>query len=409
MAIASKILASPLWAQVAVALFLGAFAGIVLPSWTPYWHWMGTLFLTSIKMLVLPLIFVSLITGVASLGDVRRLGRIGLKTFSLYFLTTAIAIPIGLGVAVLMAPGTGITLGEFSVNPATTSPSYASTWVIPENAFAAFAEGNTLQVIVFSLLLGLGACVTGDKSEVFVSTVESFGSIVFALTDIVIRLAPLGVFALTSTATAMHGAAVLLPLLKLVICLYIGCGLHLALGIPALIKLFTSLSPMQFYRGIVEAQIVAFSTTTAAGTLPVTMACAEQNLGVSRQISAFVLPVGATVNMDGTALYQALAAVFIAQAYGVELAFADYIAIATITLIASIGTAAIPAAGLVVLSMVLTSAGLPLEGLALVAGVDRVLDMARTATNVSGDSAVALIVAHSEQQLDREVFNAPAA
>jgi Na+/H+-dicarboxylate symporter len=409
MKLAGKALRAPLWAQVTVALFLGALAGAFLGNWTPYWSWLGSLFLTLIKMLVLPLIFVSLVGGVASLGDVQRLGRIGLKTFSLYFLTTAIAIPIGLAVAIMMAPGEGVSLAELVANPVAPAQTTASPSLIPDNAFAAFAQGNTLQVIVFSLLLGLGACVAGEKSQPFVALVESFGSVVFTLTDIVIRMAPLGVFALTSAATAEHGATVLLPLLKLVLCLYLGCGLHLALGLPLLIKLFTGLSPIQFYRGILEAQVVAFSATTAAGPLPVTMACAEQNLGVSRQISAFVLPVGATVNMDGTALYQALAAVFIAQVYGVDLAFADYLGIATITFVASIGTAAIPAAGLVVLSMVLSSAGLPLEGLALVAGVDRVLDMARTATNVSGDSAVALIVARSENQLDREVFDAPAA
>lgn len=396
----------PLWLQVAVALGAGVLAGALVPELTGYWSWMGDVFLTLIRMLVLPLIFVSLVGGVASLGDIRQLGRIGLKTFGLYFLTTALAIPTGLLIALALEPGSGLTLtlpeaAEAAVPMAPTGS------LIPANAFAAFAEGNTLQVIVFSLLIGIGACIAGSDSEPFLGVVQSLSRIVFALTDLVIRFAPLGVFALASTATALHGAAVLLPLAKLVFCLYLGCGLHLAVGLPVLLRLFTGLSPWRFYRGMLEAQIVAFSTTTAAGTLPVTMSCVEQNLGVSRRISGFVLPVGATVNMDGTALYQSLAAVFIAQVYGIDLSAMELAAIAFVTLLASIGTAAIPSAGLVVLSMVLSSAGLPLEGIGLIAGVDRVLDMARTATNVSGDGAVTLIVAHSENQWNREIFHAP--
>jgi Na+/H+-dicarboxylate symporter len=388
---------------------LGALAGVFVPAMTPYWGWMGEVFLTLIRMLVLPLIFVSLVCGVASLGDVRQLGRIGLKTFGLYLLTTALAIPVGLLLAAILEPGSGMMMALPDTPQAPPGASDASSWLIPANAFAAFAEGNTLQVIVFSMFIGIGACIVGADSDPFISAVKSLSAIVFALTDLVIRLAPLGVFALASEATADHGAAVLLPLARLIASLYLGCAIHLAITLPLLIGLFTGLSPVQFYRGILEAQVVAFSTTTAAGTLPVTMSCVEDNLGVSRKISSFVLPVGATVNMDGTALYQVLAAVFVAQVYGIDLGLASYMSIGAITLAASVGTAAIPSAGLVVLSMVLSGAGLPLEGIALVAGVDRIMDMARTATNVSGDSAVALIVAHSEGNLDREVFDAPAA
>lgn len=262
-----------------------------------------------------------------------------------------------------------------------------------------------LQVV---LALLAGSCAAGERAAPFVAVVDGLAAVVYVLTDWVIRLAPLGVFALASRVTADHGLELLLPLGKLVLCLYLGCLVHLAVNLSALLWFGARLSPVQFFRGILEAQVVAFSTTTAAGTLPVTMACARHNLGVSRDVASFVLPVGATVNMDGTALYQALAAVFIAQVYGVELGVEAYLGIAAATVIASIGTAAIPAAGLVVLSMVLSSAGLPLEGLALVAGIDRILDMARTVVNVSGDGAVATIVAEWEGQLDRECFDEPA-
>jgi len=404
----TTVLRTPLWLQVLLALGAGAFAGVLLPQAVPWWAWLGDLFLRLIRMLVLPLIFVSLVGGIASLGDIGRLGRIGLRTFGLYLLTTLLAIPVGLLLGALLDPGAGISLSSSAALPTDGSVMPSPLELVPVNPFAAFSSGNTLQVILFSLLLGIGSCMVAERSAPFIAVVDALAAVVYALTDLVIRLAPLGVFALASQITAEHGLELLLPLGKLVLCLYLGCLLHLALNISSLLWFGAGLSPRQFFRGILEAQVVAFSTTTAAGTLPVTMACARHNLGVSREVAGFVLPVGATVNMDGTALYQALAAVFIAQVYGVELDLGAYAGIGVATLIASIGTAAIPAAGLVVLSLVLSSTGLPLEGVALIAGIDRVLDMARTAVNVSGDSAVAAIVARWDGQLDQEVFDAPA-
>jgi len=397
----------PLWLQVLLGLLAGSVAGVVVPELTAWWAPLGELFLRLIKMLVGPLIFVSLVGAVSHLGSLGRLGRIGIKTFSIYFLTTAMAIPLGLLVAAMLQPGAGIEFGVVrGESPPAAPPLNRWTDLVPVSPVAAFADGNTLQIIVFSLLLGVGACIAGERAEGFNRFIDSAAAVVLSLTDIVIRFAPVGVFALMSVVTAEYGLSVLLPLLKLVLTVYLGCILHLAVTISLLLRRLAGVSPLQFFRGIVEAQILAFSTTTAAGTLPVTMACTRNNLGVSDEVSAFVLPVGATVNMDGTALYQAVVAVFVAQAYGLDLQPTHFMAIGSTAFIASVGTAAVPAAGLVVLSMVLAAAGLPVEGIALVAGIDRILDMARTTVNVTGDAAVATIVARYEGALDRSIFNA---
>jgi Na+/H+-dicarboxylate symporter len=397
----------PIWLKVMLGLFLGALAGPFLGPAITYVEPVGHAFIAAIKMLVMPLIFVSLVGGIASVGDLNKMGRIGLKTFGLYLATTLVAIPIGLVMAIILQPGAGMNLQvtEQAVNNNAQRAAPSLLDIIPTNPFQAFAEGDTLQVIVFSILLGIAIAATGDKAEPFNKVVESLAAIINKLISMIIELAPFGVFALISVVTARYGIEVLLPMAKLILALYVGCLLHALLILGGLVKFIAKLSPVQFFRGIFEAQIVAFSTTSAAGTLPVTISCTRHNLGVSKEVAGFVLPVGATVNMDGTALYQALAAVFIAQAYGIPLGPTEYLTILGTTIVASIGTASVPAAGLVVLSMVLSTAGLPLEGIALVAGIDRILDMARTAVNVTGDATVALLVASSEGALDRDIFN----
>ena len=397
----------PIWLKIMLGLFLGALAGPFLGASITYVEPVGQAFIAAIKMLVMPLIFVSLVGGIASIGDLNKMGRIGLKTFCLYLATTAAAIPIGLVMAIILKPGVGMNLQvtEQAVNDNASQPATSLLDLIPTNPFQAFAEGNTLQVIVFSILLGIAITAVGNKAEPFNKVIESLAAIINKLIAMIIALAPFGVFALISVVTARYGIEVLLPMAKLILALYAGCLLHAFLILGGLVKFIGKLSPLQFFRGIFEAQIVAFSTTSAAGTLPVTISCARHNLGVSKEVAGFVLPVGATVNMDGTALYQALAAVFIAQAYGIVLGPAEYLTILGITVLASIGTAAIPSAGLVVLSVVLSGVGLPLEGIALVAGIDRILDMARSTVNVTGDATVALLVASSEGALDRDIFN----
>lgn len=395
-----------IWQKVLIGLFLGCITGIVLGEKAIILDPIGKAFIASIKMLVVPLIFVSLVCGVTAIKDITRMGRIGIKTFSAYIITTAMAIPVGLLLAVLIEPGAGMTLGDsISIEPK-AAPTMIDTLlgVIPTNPFEAFATGKVLQVILFSILLGIAINLVGEKAEPVKEIFNSFNEIIYKLTDIVISFAPYGVFALIATTAGKYGLEMLLPLGKVILGVYAGCILHAVLTLGGGIALLTRLNPIQFFKGIFEAQLVAFSTTTAAGTLPVTMACARHNLGVSKETASFVLPIGTTINLDGTALYQALTAVFIAQAYGIDLGMSEYFMILLTAVLASIGTAAVPGGGLIVLSLVLTSVGLPLEGIALVAGIDRILDMARTTVNVTGDAAIAVIIAHSEGELDKDIY-----
>lgn len=395
----------PVWLRILVGLLAGALAGPLLGEHAMLLEPVGDLFLTAIRMLVMPLIFVSLVGGIASVGSLSRMGRIGGKTFALYVLTTAMAIPVGIALGLLLEPGAGLQLAL--PENVGIAPGGSQNWlaILPDNPVRAFADGNTLQVIVFSVLVGVAVIAAGEAAQPFRQLVDSAAAVIFKLTELVIATAPIGVFALIAVVTARHGFGSLLPLGKLIVALYLGCLLHGAVTLAALVRFGTGLSPLQFFRGIFEAQMVGFSTTSAAGTLPVTLSCARHNLGISRDIAGFVLPVGATINMDGTAIYQALVALFVAQVYGIDLAFADYLTLLLVTVMASIGTASVPAAGLVAMSIVLSALGLPLEGIALVAGVDRILDMARTTLNITGDAAVALVVASSESALDREVFH----
>lgn len=397
----------PIWTRVLIGLVAGALTGAVFGERILWLDPVGQAFIAAIKMLVVPLIFVSLVGGISSIGDLGRMGRIGGRTVGWYLVTTAAAIPVGLAIAVWLQPGAGMGLVPPSATAATETPSLADSLValIPENAFAAFSSGDNLQVIVFSLLFGIALAAVGEKGTPVTRLVDALAAVIFKLTEMIIAVAPIGVFALIAVTTGRYGIDVLLPLGKLIAGVYAGCLIHAVVTLGGLLAFVGGVSPLQFFRGVLEAQIVAFSTTTAAGTLPVTISCARHNLGVSEEVSGFVLPIGATINMDGTAIYQAVAAVFIAQAYGIDLTPLQYATILVAAVLASIGTAAIPAAGLMVLSIVLTSVGLPLEGIALVAGIDRILDMARTTVNVTGDAAVSVLVAKGEGELDLDIFN----
>jgi Na+/H+-dicarboxylate symporter len=395
-----------IWQKVMIGLVLGCATGVIFGEDATVLHPIGMAFIGAIKMLVVPLIFVSLVCGVTAIKDVTKMGRIGIKTLSAYIITTTIAIPIGLAIAVWLQPGAGMDLGGASSIQVGTSPNLLDTLlgIIPNNPIAALAEGNVLQIILFAIFLGASINLVGEKAAPVKAVFDSFADIMYKLTDIVISFAPLGVFALIATTAGTYGLDVLLPLGKVVLGVYLACLIHMIVTLCGGLFLFTGLHPIQFLKGIFEAQLVAFSTTTAAGTLPVTMACVRHNLGVSKDTASFVLPVGATINLDGTAIYQALTAAFIAQAYGIDLGMAEYGTILLTAVLASIGTASIPGGGLIMLSLVLSSVGLPLEGIALVAGIDRILDMARTTINVTGDAAVAILIAHSEGELDKKIY-----
>ena len=401
-----------LWKQIFLALTAGLIIGVALnmsgnadiaTSIKP----VGDLFIRGIKMLIVPLIFVSLVTGVASLQNLSTMGRISIKTFVLYLATTAVAITIGLGLAVLFQPGVGVDLGTAAAVSAKTAPTLTETilGLVPTNPVAAFAEGNVLQIIVFAIFVGLAITLAGDAAKPVRAFFDSAAEVMYKLTSIIISFAPYGVFALMVWVAGAYGMDVLAPLAKVIALVYVGCVVHAALVYAGLIKFVARLNPVRYFQGSIEPVMVAFTSTSSSGTLPVTMMSAERNLGVSRSVSSFVLPLGATINMDGTALYQGVCAVFIAQAYGVDLTTGQYLTIVLTATLASIGTAGVPGAGLIMLSLVLASVGLPLEGVAIIAGIDRILDMARTALNVAGDCAVSCVIARSEGELDEKTYD----
>ena len=395
-----------LWKRILGAMLLGIVVGLLMHTSSVVLAPIGELFLNAIKMLIVPLLFFSLVSGISTMADPKRMGRVGMKAFGLYLLTTFLAISLGLLISTLSQPGAGVEIASQPV----VLPERSDTWgdalvnLVPPNPIASFAEGNVLQIIVFSLLFGIAITLAGEEGEPVARVCHAGAAVMYRLTRIVMELAPLGVFALMAVVAGNHGLDVLLPLLKMVLVFYIACLLHAGLVLPAILHFVGRLRARRFFAGIVDAQAVAFSTASSAGTLPVSLTCARENLGVSRPVASFVLPLGATINMDGTAIYQGIAAVFLAQAYGVELSLAHYLVIVFTSTLASIGTAGIPGAGLIMLSLVLQSVGLPLEGLALVAGVDRIMDMARTTVNVTGDLMISVLVAQSEGELDESIF-----
>ncbi|HAT85947.1 MAG TPA: dicarboxylate/amino acid:cation symporter [Rhizobiales bacterium] len=403
-----------LWKQIVVGLVLGIVVGCVLnmtgnAAIAGTIKYIGTVFLSLIKMLIVPLIFVSLVCGMASIGDIARMGRIGLKAIVFYLLTTAFAITIGLVLGTLFQPGVGIDLGTAVAMEAKAAPSFLDQLVaiVPKNPIAAAADGKVLQIIFFAILFGLSINLVGEVGKPVRDFFESLNSVVLKLTEIVISFAPYGVFALMAWVAGTYGLDLLLPLGTVIAALYIGCVLHAIFVYGGLITVLGRLNPVRFFQGIVEPQIVAFTSTSSSGTLPVTMTAVQKNLGVNRSIASFTLPLGATINMDGTAMYQGVAALFVAQAFGVDLGMSEYVTIILTATLASIGTAGVPGAGLVMLSLVLSSVGLPLEGVAIIAGIDRILDMARTSLNVTGDAACTVLIAKSENELELAAYDKP--
>lgn len=396
-----------LWMKILIGLFLGVLVGQIFPEFSLGIKPIGDIFINSIKMLIVPLIFSSLLVGIASMEDTKKMGRVGLKTFGLYLFTTAIAITIGLSIGTIMQPGKGVDLGSTTQMKNVDPQPFSETLVniVPQNPVQAAAEAQVLQIIVFALLFGIALNLAGEKGKIVINFFDGVAEGMYKLTNMVMELAPYGVFALMAYISSIYGLAVLLPLLKVLIGVYIGCLLHAFITIGGALTLVARLNPIPFFKGIIDALAVAYSTASSSGTLPLTMRCARKNLGVSDSMASFVLPLGATINMDGTAMYQGVAALFIAQAYGIDLQFGHYITIILTSTLASIGSAGVPGAGLIMLTLVLNSVGLPVEGIAIIAGIDRVLDMARTTINVTGDCMVTVLVAKSEGEFDLKTYN----
>lgn len=397
-----------LWVKIILGLILGVIFGTLAPQYAGYVKPVGDLFINSIKMLIVPLIFSSLLVGVTGMDDIKKMGRVGLKTFSLYLATTAFAITIGLAIGTILQPGAGLDYQVPAKSAITQSSSTFSATIvnlIPKNPIQAMAEGNVLQIIIFAILIGISLNLIGKKGRPVIDFFDSFAEGMYKLTALVMEMAPYGVFALMAFVSSKYGLSVLLPLGKVVIGVYLGCLVHATVTLAGSIAFIARLSPVKFLKGIIDALAVAYSTASSSGTLPITIRCARKNLGVSDNISSFVLPLGATINMDGTAMYQGVAALFIAQAYNIDLTFANYVTIIATSTLASIGSAGVPGAGLIMLTLVLNSVGLPVEGIAIIAGVDRILDMARTTVNVIGDCMVTVLVAKGEGELNEDIFN----
>jgi Na+/H+-dicarboxylate symporter len=393
--------------KILIALILGIFVGFMLqgsPDFANnYIKPFGTLFLNLIKLIVVPLVLASLVVGTCGLGDIKKLGRIGGKTIAYYLLTTAFAIIIGLILANLLNVGGGYSIPVDATAEAKEIPKFVDTLlnIIPTNPIKALADGNMLQIIVFAIMLGGSIVAVGERAKPLERGFDALAESMYKMTSAIMQFAPYGVFALIIPVVAVNGPQVLLPLLKVIVVVYLGCILHAAIVYSSTLKIFANYSPIKFFKSIAPASMFAFTTASSSSTLPLTMKCSEE-MGVPKSISSFVIPLGATINMDGTALYQGVCAFFIAQVYGINLSIGQQFTIVLTATLASIGTAGVPGAGLIMLTMVLQTVGLPLEGLALIAGIDRILDMARTSINITGDAACAVIVAATEKELKAE-------
>lgn len=369
----------------------------------------GQIFISSLQMLVVPLVFVSLICGTCSLKDTTKLGLIGGKAICLYLLTTAVAISFAIFLALIINPGEGVNMTADVTYASQEAPSLATVLIemFPTNPFAAFAEGNMLQVIIFALLFGIAIALSGKAGDRMAAIFEDTSVVIMRLVTILMNIAPYGVFCLLAGLFTDMSLSTFGNLLVYFLVVLSALLLHAFVTYPIILKAFTGLNPLIFLRKMRETIIFAFSTASSNATLPITLETTTKRMGVKNSIASFTVPLGATINMDGTAIMQGVATVFIAQVFNVDLTLSDYLLVVLTATLASIGTAGVPGVGLIMLAMVLEQVGLPVEGIGLIIGVDRLLDMVRTGVNVTGDAMVTVVVGKSESQFDKEIFNDP--
>jgi len=374
-------------------------------------HMVGAMFISSLKMLVVPLVTFSLICGVCGIGDIGKLGRIGGKAFALFMLTTGLAITLAITVATLFAPGAGFELATASSDTfaAPVAPPLTQVFIdlIPSNPVAAYAQGNMLQIIFFTILFAVCILMIGEKGQPIIDLVERLNDVMMEVVNVVMHVAPIGVFALMAKTFSQQGIDMIIPMMGYFAVLVFALLLHLTGTLMLLLKVLGRVNPLIFLSKMRTAQIFAFSTSSSNATIPVTLTVVEKKLGVDNSTASFIVPFGATINMDGTAIMQGVATVFIANVYGIDLGLGGYLTVIAMSVLASIGTAGVPGVGLIMLAMVFNQVGLPVEGIALIIGVDRLLDMIRTAVNVTGDAAITTIVARSEDNINMEIFNDP--
>ncbi len=393
----------PLAAQIFIALVLGIIVGIVLMNHADvansYIKPFGTIFLNLVKWVVTPLVFFSIMAGVISMRDIRKVGSVGVKTIVYYFCTTAIAIIIGLLFANIFK-GVFPVLQTSGLEYTAQAPvKFMDTLVgiFPANFFKPFVEANMLQIIVASLIIGFALMVVGQKKNLEFKLVDTLNDVFLKAMEMIIAISPIGVFCLICPVVAENGPAILGSLAKVLLVAYIAYIIHMVIVYSIAVKVGGGMNPAKFFKGMLPAIMLAFSSASSVGTLPLNMECTEK-LGADREVSSFVLPLGATINMDGTAIYQGVCSVFIASCFGVNLTLPQMLTIVLTATLASIGTAGVPGAGMIMLAMVLQSVGLPVEGIALVAGVDRLFDMGRTTVNITGDASCAIIVSNMERR-----------
>lgn len=396
--------------KILIGLVVGAVTGIIFNLFAPdafqyvdtyFFDPVGTIFLNLIMMIVVPLVFFSIALGAAGMGDPKKLGRIGGKTVGFFLITTAIALAIGLSIALIVQPGDEGLLGEGDQNyTAEEAPPIMETItnIIPSNPIEAMASGEMLQIIAFSLFVGIALAILGDKVKGITKLFEQGNEIMMYLVGVIMKVAPYGAGALIASALGSAGIGAMRSLAMYMLCVIGALIIHSVVTYGGAVALLGKMNPVKFYKGFFPAIAMGFSLSSSNGTLPLSMKSAQENLGVSKQVSSFVQPLGATINMDGTAIMQAIATVFIAQVYGATLGMGDLLTIVLTATLASIGTAGVPGVGMIMLAMVLSSVGLPAEGIALVIGVDRILDMMRTSVNITGDAACAVIVDHGERK-----------
>lgn len=404
--------------KIFISMFLGAILGILIQSISSdfikntiilngFVKVLSDIFLSSIKMMVVPLVFISLTCGAASIENIRKLGRVGIKTFSFYILTTCIAITIGVILALTVKPGLGLDMSHLLISQPTISQDKSFidiiVGIVPTNPFESLIKGDMLQIIFFSILLGISISLIGKKAEIVKKAFESLNEVIMKIVQIVMYFAPIGVFALMTNTFATIGFSAMLPLIKYMLVILFALVIHSFFIYGGMFKIFTRLSIRPFLKKFIKPASIVFSTASSNAALPVTLETINE-MGVDNSISSFTIPLGATINMDGTAIMQGVAAIFISQVYNIELGLPAILTIILTATLASIGTAGVPGVGMVMLSMVLQSVGLPIEGIGLILGIDRILDMCRSTVNTMGDCICTIIISKSEGSFDIDKY-----
>lgn len=409
-----------LTSKIFIGLIAGVICGVIFNLFVPASYVRDTIiidgicyvigngFIKLMKMLVVPLVFCSLVCGASAIGDTKTLGKVGGKTIAFYLATTAIAVTVAISVAALIKPGIGLNMNMIETENVTVAEKTSAVDtlldIIPDNPFSSLANGNMLQVIVFALIVGILLAKMGERAELVANFFSQFNDLMMEMTNLVMSFAPIGVFFMLTRTFANLGFDAFIPLLKYMGSVVLGLGVQCFVVYMILLFVFTRLNPFKFIKKFFPVMAFAFSTSTSNATIPLNIETLEEKIGVSRKVSSFTIPLGATINMDGTSIMQGVAVVFAAQAYGINLGISGYLTVIATATLASIGTAGIPSVGLVTLTMVFSAVGLPVEAITLIMGIDRILDMLRTAVNVTGDAVCTTVVAYQNKNLDKEVF-----